>query len=406
MRVHRYLHIALACAFFGGLFGTNDLAYAYDSALQRSQFLANEPSYIKIIEAQMEERRASFMWRMRFESLNYNTDNNINSNTMGTSFRARMKYKLLENLDFKGRVWLNFRSGRTQALFGDQTPTSGLYPRELKLSWTPMSDYLTIDGGVIPQTWLNMPIFITSRGFPGLSQRFDLKNDTLGLSLTTQQLIPTSTTLSTRVAEKEEVPTFFTESAELYYNISSANWLRARFHWWSFKDLPHVVAYESAIYGNTLGSGGNQNNATFKYEFEGWITQLIFEQKLSNRLALQLQWNMLQNVRAPSDASDAQNIRAHVAYDSGRWIYSGSYDNFFIESDAAVSSYNSFNFGNTNRIGYALEAAAESKDWGVQFSLNYSNADLLNQNPPVVGGLQQDNLQTIWFKVETAYDFI
>lgn len=408
----RHRHFCLLCSFVAVVIAMVSTARAedapyYDSSLQRSNFSYN-PSYEKNLEETLKkERRSVFLWKLRFDGESLQTDQNIQSQNVGAAFRAKYSYRLLENLDFKAKANMVFQSGRSQDLFGDLEPDSGVYPQELRLAWSPWKDRIEFSVGQINQFWFNEPLFIGGNaGFPGVSQTFKLINtDDFKLRVVTQQLIPTSTTLSTRVTEKERTPYLFTESLEANWSISRNNWLMGRVSHFNYDNLPRIVAFRSFIYGNTV-TNTDQNNARFIYDFNGYIYQMAFEQKISNPLSAQVQWNTIVNSKAPSSAGEAQSLKFFLANDFGRWIGGLSYTDYFIESDAVPAVYNSHRLGHNNRIGHSVELNIESKDWGVIFRTQYTKANLLSDSLMRIDGLQQDNQQTFYLSVESMYDFI
>ena len=70
------------------------------------------------------------------------------------------------------------------------------------------------------------------------------------------------------------------------------------------------------------------------------------------------------------------------------------------------AAYNSYRLGHNNRIGNNYGLNLESKDWGVVFKVDYTEANLLNPAARRLDGLQQDNQQIFYISVETMYDFI
>lgn len=382
----------------------NEASY-YDSSIQRSNFLALNPHYYDRMEAEVENRRSQLFWKLHFAGQSISTEGNINSQIAGANLIGRFKYRFLEKLNFKAQASLNLESGRSQAIFGDQEPGSGIYPREVLIEYEPFNEVLTLQAGLIRQRFFNEPLFVSNLPFLGVSQRLALKRKRFEVALRTQQLIPTSYTLATRVGERENVPFFYTQSLEGYLALSKYNFIRGRVTHFRYSDLPSVVAFDSFIYGNTV-TNTDVNNAEFIYNFEGFLTTLNFEQKITEAWSVQALWNTIVNNEAPSDAGEAQTIGGGVAYDSGRWIFSGLYKSYFIESDAVPAAYNSHAYGHNNRIGHGYGFRIESKDWGVNFLGDYYDANLLNQSVRRLDGLQQDNQQTIYFAVETMYDFI
>ncbi len=377
----------------------------YNSSLQRSNFFLTKPKYEKDMEHQLSHRRSLLLWKLRFDSQSLETAQNIHSRNVGGSIRTKFRYKVIDNLHFKAKANLNLESGRSQTLFGDFEPGSGIYPREIKLQWKPLGNLMAFDFGQIHQTWFNEGLFLGNLGFPGLSEKLSHQYKSLQIALIGQQLIPTSSTLSTRVAEREDVPYLFTESLQAHLGLGRNNFIKSRFTHYRYTKLPAIVAFESFIYGNTV-EAPDRNNAKFVHGFEGFMTQLAFEQKLGFDLSAQVQWNTIKNMRAPDTNGEAQSLRFWMGRDFGSWLILGSYTNYFIESDAVPAFYNSFHFGHNNRIGHSYHLSFESRDWGVSFKVHYTDANLLNFTTQRVDGLQQDNQQTFYFSMETLYDFI
>ena len=376
-----------------------------NSSLQRSSFFLTKPEYEKKLETRLSHRRSLLLWKLRFDSQSLETAQNIHSRNVGGSLHTKFRYKVIDKLHLKAKASLNLESGRSQSIFGDLEPGSGIYPREIKLQWKPFGNLMTFGFGQIHQAWFNERLFLGNLGFPGLSEKWSYQYGRLNIDLIGQQLIPTSSTLSTRVAQRESVPYLFTESLQAYFKVSHDNFIKGRLTHYKYTNLPAIVAFESFIYGNTV-EAPDRNNARFMYDFEGLMTQLAFEQKLGFDLSAQIQWNTIKNMKAPDTHGEAQSLRFWVGRDFGSWLVIGSYTNYFIEPDAVPAFYNSFRLGHNNRIGQSYQLSFESRDWGVNFKAHYTDANLLNFTTQRVDGLQQDNQQTFYFSMETLYDFI
>lgn len=406
--LRRYAQLFAMWCLIVTIFVDTAIAYEqYDSSIQRSNFLTIDPTYKKLLDEQIKERRAGFTWNMRFDAQSLQTDQNNQSQSVGATIGTQLNYKVIDRVSFKAKANLGLESGRSQDIFGDLEPNSGVYPRELKLSVIAIEDHLDLEAGQISQTWINEPLFIGGLGFPGASEKLKFENKRVKVNLRAQQLIPTSSTLSTRVQGKEATPSLMTETGEITWNISSNNFVLGRFTWFNYNDLPSNVAYWSRIYGNSPSNFGNDvNNSQFRYDFSGWIGQLAFEQKISNSLTAQIKHSVIKNEKAPSEVGEAQNTSLIIANDFGRWIVAGEYNNYFVESDAVPAFYNSYKMGHNNRIGNGFKLSVESKSWGIIFSGEYYKADLLRDQGPIASGLQQNNQETFYFKMETMYDFI
>jgi hypothetical protein len=377
--------------------------WRYDSSIQRSNFFSLNPRYIDRLEAEVDDKRAQFFWKLRFDSQSLQTESNINSQIAGANIVTKFNYKFMERLRFVSKLSLNLESGRTQDLFGDLEPGTGIYPREALIEYNAIDDILWVKAGLIQQRFFNEPLFVAKLPFMGVSQRLGYSDKRFDVGLRLQQMIPTSYTVSTRVTQRETTPNFFTESLEGTFNISRNNFIKGRLTHYRYENLPAIVAANSFIGGNTVRNP-DLNAAQFDFGFDGWMTQLAFEQKITDALSAQVNWSTITNNEAPTDRGEAQNLRLTVAQDFGRWIVAGTISDYFIESDAVVSSYNTHLYGNNNRIGQGYTVRVESKDWGVQFVGEYIDANLLNRDSLQARQIQQDNQQTIYFAVETMYD--
>ena len=377
----------------------------FDSSLQRSQFFPAKPNYEKKIEDQLFNRRSLFLWKLRFDSQSLETQQNIHSRNVGGTLLSKFRYRIMDQLDFKARANLNLEAGRYQDLFGDLEPGSGVYPREIKIQWRLFGDSTSLNFGQINQSWFNEGLFLGRLGFPGFSQRWGYKFRGYNIDFIGQQLIPTSSTLSTRVAQKEQIPYLFTESLQAYFKPTENNFLKARITHYKYTRLPAIVAFESFVYGNTVAAP-DRNNSVFKYGFDGFLTQLLFEQKLGSDFSAQIQWSTIKNMMAPNNLGEAQSVKLSFGKEFRNWFIIGSLTNYFIEPDAVPAFYNSYRLGHNNRIGDSYQLIFESKKWGVNFLIHYTKANLLNSTVQRVDGLQQDNQQTFYFKMETLYEFI
>ena len=380
--------------------------YSYNSSIQNSNFLILDPRYEFEIEDQTKDRRSQLFWKLRFDMQSLETEDNNQSQIAGATFQTKFRYKLLKNVRFKAKANLSLESGRSQDIFGDQEPGSGVYPREFLVEWKVWKKYFALQAGLLQQklTYLE-PLFISNLAFPGVLEKFRIGSDTTFAAVYLQQAIPSSYTRSTRVSERENVPYFYTESLYGQLGLGKRGFLFGNVTHYRYENLPAIVAYDSFIFGNTV-EAPNQNNARFVYEFDGFFTYLGGEAKLSNSLSFQGWWNTIRNTEAPVEAGEAQSYNALIANDFGRWNVSLNYKNFFIESDAVPGAYNSHIHGHTNRIGQTYGFGIESKDWGVIFRGSYTEADLLNQSRVRFDGVQQDDQKTIYFSVGTMYDFI
>lgn len=376
------------------------------SVIQNSKFLFTPYSsskFDKTLFDRMGDKKIKLLWNLGLDGQSLGTDRNNQSQVASLQSQLQMKSQLTPALSLNGEARIRFRSGRTQFIFGDQESGTNIYLRHGSLKYQTWRNRITLEGGVLSQRkMLNNPLLVSTIGFPGVHQKLFYGGPKWGVSLGAQQSIPVSSTLGTRVQEREVTPVLFSEYLSLDWFPVRGTAVTARLGWFNFNNLPATVAYWSQVFGNTF-TGNGQNNAFFAYDFNGWNTQLLLDQSLSRRWAVQLQGNFLRNVAAPDTLNESQIIKATVAYESNHWIFSLKGESFFSEPDSAPAFYNSWRRGHNNRVGWGLGAAAESKNRNFRMFFEYFDARLLNINT-FSESIQQDDQKTVVVGLETAYD--
>ena len=413
------LHSVIACLVFGCLFVTTPIAFSqagedtYHSTIQDSRFLVPQPRYeTKLWQSwkKDDDQRVGLVWGLSLSGESFQTSSNIQSQTATYGFKAKFRYKIMDNLELRSKANLAFQSGRTQDIFGDLEPVSGIYLRRALLQWTPFGDWLKLDAGVISQRWLDNELFIRGgAGFPGARQYVKYKAKNYSVGFTAQQLIPTSATLSTQVAEKEATPTFNTQTLNGDVRLGKYNVGGAQFTLFQFANLPRVVAWESGKWGNNIVGGAVQDtNTRFRSNFGGWVSELWLEQKFTNNFSAQIGMDVIKNTQAEDSTGESQSIQLSAAYQSGQWVIAPSVNSYFIEPDAVPAFYNSSIYGHNNRIGTAYTLGVESKKWNTLFNISFIDSQILQENglTPTPVRTQPEDQQTIYISVETAYDLI
>ena len=381
----------------------------FRSSFMRSKFTKDERGryrYSSRLFRKMAPRRTQFAYFFALSAEDLSTARNTQAQTFGLGLGMKLKYRLFENLHFKTRGRFKYESGRTQDLFGDLEPDTGLYIGQAIVDYKPFGNYLSLRGGLVSQSFFRNPTFIKSLSFPGAKQAIYVNDRRWALGLVTQQLLPTSSTRSTRVQTREDTPKLFTESLMGMWVISKYNWVRLTGTWFDYDDLPAVVAFQSQRLGNNFNQGCTINNCTFLFGFRGWMNQVMFEQKISKSVSARFLGNFLRNIEAEDTFNESRTLSATLAIDTGRWIFMPRYETFFIEPEAVPALYNDWLRGHNNRIGWGGELKIESKDHNIRLGLTYYDAKLINQQGIVADGIQQDDLRTLFLSMETAYEGI
>jgi len=378
----------------------------YPSIIQNSKFLFNpaeESNYASRLFQKQASKKTNLIWKLGLDGQGLQTDRNNNSQVASLQTRLKLRSNLTRQLSIFGDARVRFRSGRTQRLFGDQESGTNIYLRQGELNFQGWKKRITIGAGVLSQkSMVNNPFLVGSLGFPGVHQRIKIKGKTWGVALAAQQVIPTSSTLSTRVQGREQVPSLFTEKLTLDWHPRKGTWIAGRLGWFSFYNLPSIVAHQSQLFGNTF-TGQNDNNAFFLFGFNGWSNQFIVDQAITSRLAVQVKGIFLRNIAAEDTLNESRILSGVLAYEGKKWLYFLGGESFFSEPDSSPSYYNSWRRGHNNRIGWGMSAFIESKVHNFRFGFEFFDAKLLNVNQ-FSESIQQDNQQTFLVKLETAYD--
>lgn len=342
------------------------------------------------------------VWLGRVYGQNAELTSQSNS-TGGVDAWFGTKYKLLDNLEFIGVFRAKFEAGHSQDFLGDLEPTTGIFMREGALQFTPGKVFMA-KAGVISQDWMGMPMLMSRRSFPGglvkltapLSEKFDL-------SVISQWLIPTSTTLSTRTVGRESTPQFMTHMLSGNYNDQNGLKLGANVSTYHFRDLPSSVANESIRRGNTklAGSAPTPNFAFFEYDFRGWFYDVSGRYHIpGTNFEPQVSFSRIRNTHAPETYNDGQSwIVGNIYHMESHMFYVG-YENFFVESDVTPAFYGSGAYGFTNKKGHGVEAWWLFKKHNFRVRAEFYKANVINQT-----GLQQDQ-NYFYLGVETGYDRI
>lgn len=327
----------------------------------------------------------------------------------GAEINLASQYKLLESLEARVNVRAKFENGRAQSFFGDLEPLSGILLREAVVKYMPVNE-ISLRLGVIDQDALDMPLLMSRRSFPGGA--VDLKGDwtqEFSTTFTSQLLIPTSSTLSTRTVDKEATPQFTTQTVSAEYNKKTDSGdhhysLKLSGSLYEFKNLPSFVAFESQKRGNILPGNGTQvygpNNSVFAYPFKGWFARAFADYKINGLLQPYAAYSVIKNNEAPETYNDGHliSVGTVVMFSDYNWFV--SYENFFAESDVVPGFYSSLGYGNTNKKGSGIDTSIEFKKYNFRIRAQYYKADVLNPD-----GLQQDQ-DYFYLGVETAYEKI
>lgn len=312
--------------------------------------------------------------------------------------RSQFEYNFAPWMRVKVSPRVDLYASRVQERFeDDDLSSSRLRFTEAYVSLMP-SRYVDLRAGAIGQAELNAPLLISSRrAFPGLQQiaKADFKN--IQGSLMFQEVVPTSVTLNTERTEKEELPSFLTQSLNLKGQAETwFDWTAKGGHY-QWNKLPSKIAFESGSAGNSI-AGEVAPGAKFRYGFEGyfWGGNLAFGPR--EFAQMNFEYEAMKNMVAPSNAGQAQSLGVGPTIHLGDLMdIDVRYRRYFIESDATVAVYSSSHLGNTNRDGDNIDFRIDFKRLKFALIGDWYNARTINAST------SQYTMNSYYLGLETNY---
>lgn len=310
---------------------------------------------------------------------------------------ANFEYKFLKNLKARVEPRLRLYEGRDQARYDDDLMSNRFNVMNMYFGYEPIK-YLELRAGAHSQREMRLPMLISNlRSFAGVKEIAKYETENYKLHFIAQQLVPTSHSSNLEREEKEKVPSFRTEALKFdgQWN-DTLKWesMAGLYHW---ANIPSKVAFESRMVGNMSGGGDYSTDAKLRFAHEGWFAAGTLCWCTTAPLSFEVEYQRVQNQRAPSYAGDAQLVGFGPNYSFGDKEVSFRYRSYFIESDATVAIYSRSRFGNTNRQGSNIEAALKFKDLGFSIYGEMFAANTINSSA------NQRYLQEYYFGVETDY---
>lgn len=269
-----------------------------------------------------------------------------------------------------------FYSSQVQARFKESSDSNKIYLNEFVVEFKPL-EFLTFQAGAVNQGFLQAPLLVNDRAFPGLRETFHI--EALNMTITAQQTIPTSTSFNSNRSDLESTPTFFTETIETKWQLFPSMLVSAFITHYSFSNLPSVVAFDSGKLGNTT-SGFLAPNSEFFYDFDGFVVGGEAVYKLNSTIAINFGGTFMENTKASTASNRGQLLEAGLRLKFSDIILKPRAELFFNESDTSPAKYNSGRYGHNNRKGESFSLRTEFPQWGFQLQARMTNSNLINSN--------------------------
>ncbi|MCB0362764.1 MAG: hypothetical protein KDD35_08575, partial [Bdellovibrionales bacterium] len=312
---------------------------------------------------------------------------------VGFNFRTRSEYRLAENFDLYIHAKVQLVTRQIQARFADSR-TTGIIPYEVVARYR-FLNRAEIKVGAINMDFLNSPLLVSKeKSFPGFVESLNWGDESNYLRIFAAQSIPTTTSFESMRSEKEETPTFFSESVQAQLILGGTYRLNGFLTHFRFDDLPSSLAFESSRMGNSI-LGEFQANSRFRYPFAGWVNGGEICYCKNSVTKFLVGGYQIENREAPLGLNRGQEFLLRA--DVGLWglVFSPYYIQFFNERDTVPAAFNSGSRGHNNRNGRGLGLELLFSSYNFRFVGEYIESDVIRTDP------NQKNLNSVMLRLET-----
>ena len=328
---------------------------------------------------------------------------NFRTNTMGFyegeqeaslvlfGFNPELKFKLDPKFYIDANVSLNLLSSRIQIRYLSQNDQN-FFLNELSMNYEPIEN-IKVSVGAINQNHLDSPFLVSNLSFPGIMGIAQVKTEALKFGYKGQRLIPTSTSFDTDRTEKEALPLFQTQGLFADYKVHNNFEVGGQVNYFSFSELPSVVAFESQIMGNDV-TGIEIGDSTFTEEFSGYSQSYYAKGMFTKNIGAQLNISVVENENTLDGDNRSQFVETGMTFKFKNFDLIPSYAQFYAEPNVSPAFYNTRMLGNNNREGVRYSLRTNFKTINLNVIASYINAKVLNQS------IYQDDLDSVRLVME------
>ncbi len=327
----------------------------------------------------------------------YVSDETDEGSNVNFGFGLKLNYKFLDSLELRSETRLNFSQERFQAQIDDDEFADGFSVKEAVAAWSPLTQVEIGAGAVNQHEFLEAPLLISNRSFPGAYQQLLFGEvDRNFVQFRLSQSIPTSRSFDSDRIEKEKTPYFFTEGVKLGVRPNKHIQFIPFYQRFRYTDLPSVVAYNGSFRGNTVADA-TPTNSRFAFDFEGYVAGLRVALDPTSDLSLFGEFQGIENTKAPEGFNSGQLGKAGLRVQLGQVVVEPVVGTFFNESDTSPAAYNSAHTGHNNREGmvYAFDLTFDKYNFKIASEL----VDARIVNP----AQRQSDMDYFSISLETLY---
>ncbi len=311
---------------------------------------------------------------------------------------TKVDYKPISFAEFDLFAGLNLLTGHSQYRYGDSEPHSGFMFKEAAVRLSPFDHFKIAIGALYVQDEPIPSLLISDFSFPGVSEEVQFGTTHQHIQFFAEQMIPTSSSLSTQTADQEQTPGFYAEGIDLRSPLFSRDLIAGLYagHF-KFSTLPGAVASQSALFGNTVHETG-PNSSQFEYGFEGFFGGSELEWLMSRHLKIMVGEHVISNRDAPQDSRYGEMTQLKIQYRvNNDLIITPIFESFMNESDSSPAFFNSAEYGHNNMQGFGGHLRIDFPMEHFYARADYYSADLINVNP------SQYNQQFFFLRFVTEY---
>jgi hypothetical protein len=329
---------------------------------------------------------------------NFYGDEKQQEQSVALSAYTKTKYKPISFAEFDLFAGLNLFSGHSQYRYGDSAPHSGLDLKEAAVNFSVLEHFKIGLGALSVNEYPSSTLMISNHAFPGVKEEILFGTKHQHVLAFAEQMIPTSSSLSTQTADQEVTPSFFQEGIDLRTPFFTRDLLVGAYvgHF-QFTNLPGAVANQSALYGNSVRETG-PSSSKFKYDFNGVFAGADSEYRFSRSFKLGVSQALIQNIAAPEGSNLGAETAIRACFcGASEYTVSIQATSFFNESDSSPAFFNSAEYGHNNMQGYSGGIKIDFPKQRFYARADYYNASLINKNP------DQYDQQIIYIRFVTEY---
>lgn len=344
----------------------------------------------KLVQKKISDRRFDYKFDIYSKTAAYNEGEDEASLVL-FGIQPQFKFKLTPEFTLNADIYLNLSAARIQSRYLNRQDENFVL-NDLSMVYEP-TNYTKFSLGALNQGHLNSPLLVTNIGFPGAAATLHYTTNDYSFGLKGQRTIPVSQSFDSDRTDKEELPYFQTQGVFGEFKPTYFLKVKGQVNYYSFSDLPSVVAFESKRLGNDV-TGVEVGDSFFVYKFSG-IAQ-SYEANLQYTRDLQQDFlvSIVENENTNDGNNRAQFLKTSLSYDFESVRLTPSLASFYTEPNATPAFYNYRLYGNNNREGFEYSLSADFKKLGFSVSAIFVDSKVINQT------IFQDDLKSMQLVLE------